>query len=157
MGKISGWPKSSLGLFHNILQENPNKLFGQSSTKLPFSLERGISCWFHTCITFKGVPAKFTSWCFFWSSSSWKRTKIFDNAEGRVPQLAACTGKPCSESLALISFPPGVGGENTGLSHQLLDQIRGGRILWAPENEFCRLQVPKPFYCLFLQEAGLPR
>ena len=48
MGKISGWPKSSLGLFHNILQENPNKLFGQSSTKLPFSLLKEV---FHADFT----------------------------------------------------------------------------------------------------------
>ena len=26
---ILGWPKSPLGFFHNILWENPNKLFGQ--------------------------------------------------------------------------------------------------------------------------------
>ena len=25
------WPKSSLGFFHNILQENPNDLFGQTN------------------------------------------------------------------------------------------------------------------------------
>ena len=48
MGKISGWPKSSLGLFHNILQENPNKLFGQSSTTLPFSLLKEV---FHADFT----------------------------------------------------------------------------------------------------------
>lgn len=48
MGKISGWPKSSLGLFHNILQENPNKLFGQSSTRLSFSVLKEV---FHADFT----------------------------------------------------------------------------------------------------------
>ena len=28
---ILGWPKSSFGVFHNILQKNPSKPFGQPS------------------------------------------------------------------------------------------------------------------------------
>jgi len=29
--KIIGWPKSSFGFFHNIVQKDPDKLFGQPS------------------------------------------------------------------------------------------------------------------------------
>ena len=29
---ILGWPKSSFGVFHNILQKNPNRHFGQPNT-----------------------------------------------------------------------------------------------------------------------------
>ena len=29
---LLGWPKSSLGFFHEMLQKNPNELFGQHSS-----------------------------------------------------------------------------------------------------------------------------
>ena len=41
--KLLGWPKSSFGFFHNILQKNPNELFGQPNILTP-SFQKFWSC-----------------------------------------------------------------------------------------------------------------
>ena len=40
--EVLGWPKSSLGFFHKMLQENPNELFGQYNT-ITAGEEDGVS------------------------------------------------------------------------------------------------------------------
>lgn len=72
---------------------------------------RDISYWSHRHSTFKGATAKLASCCFFWSSSSWKRTNMCEKAVSSTHPPAIYTtsispGKLGSERLALLpSFP----------------------------------------------------
>ena len=49
---IMGWPKSSFGFFHEMVQKPPNKLFGQANTWISISLSQ-----------FSQSPAAFSPEC----------------------------------------------------------------------------------------------
>ena len=36
---VVSWPKSAFGFFHEVLQKNPNKLFGRPKTQIPSFLD----------------------------------------------------------------------------------------------------------------------
>ena len=157
MGKISGWPKSSLGLFHTILQENPNKLFGQSSTKLPFFLLKEI---FHADLTHV-LPSKASQPNLLHGASSEvhqaeREPRFLITPSGGFHSLLRVQASRAQRAWLSSLFP----------QEMVRTQAFPISCSTRSEEEGCsehrrmssaRPQVPKPFYCLFLQEAGLPR
>ena len=57
--KISGWPKSLLGLFHSILWKKPNEIFDQPSNSSSLPLLKSISFLFLLFFFLKSAEASY--------------------------------------------------------------------------------------------------
>ena len=156
-GKNIGLAKKFAWIVPYHLTGNPNKLFGQSSTKLPFFLLKEI---FHADLTHV-LPSKASQPNLLHGASSEvhqaeREPRFLITLSGGFHSLLRVQASRAQRAWLSSLFP----------QEMVRTQAFPISCSTRSEEEGCsehrrkssaRPQVPKPFYCLFLQEAGLPR